>query len=65
MAHEVAQHENPASHGGVLTTDHELREKDEPRLRRVYRVLGTWLGRLDELRGATRPGLKVAGGRNV
>ena len=51
VAHEVAAHENPLSHGGVKTTDHEIREKDEPRLRRVYHVLGSWLGRLDDMRG--------------
>lgn len=51
VAHEVAEHENPNSHGGVATTDHELRLKDEARLRRVHRVLGGWLSRLDGIRG--------------
>lgn len=56
VAHEVAQHENPDSHGGIATTDHELREKDEARLRRVYRVLGSWVERLDRMRGVTSIG---------
>ena len=60
VAHEVAQHENPASHGGVATTDHELREKDEARLRRVYRVLGSWVDRLDRMRGVTSIGRSAA-----
>lgn len=54
VAHEVAEHENPQSHGGVNTTDHELRQKDEARLRRVHRVVGTWLHRLDAMRGVAR-----------
>lgn len=54
LAHEVAEHEAEESHGGPATTDHELRLKDEPRLRRVHRVLGTWLQRLDDSRGVTR-----------
>jgi hypothetical protein len=54
LAHEVAEHEAEESHGGSTTTDHELRLKDEPRLRRVHRILGTWLDRLDRSRGVTR-----------
>lgn len=54
LAHEVAEHEAPESHGGKATTDHELRLKDEGRLRRVHHILGTWLARLDELRGVVR-----------
>jgi hypothetical protein len=54
LAHEVAEHEADESHGGQDHTDHELRLKDEARLRKVYRVLGTWLDRLDTLRGITR-----------
>ena len=58
VAHEVAEHENPQSHGGTRTTDHELRQKDEPRLRRVHQVLGTWLNRLDDLRGVVHLPIK-------
>lgn len=58
VAHEVAQHERADSHGGAATTDHEIRQKDEPRLRRVHRTLGFWIHRLDTMRG-----LKVVGGQ--
>lgn len=51
VAHEVAEHERHDSHGGVTTTDHEIRQKDEARLRRVHRTLGHWLDRLDAIRG--------------
>jgi len=51
VAHEVAEHEAPTSHGGVTVTDHELRQKDESRLRRVHACVGTWLHRLDQMRG--------------
>lgn len=51
VSHEVAQHEAPASHGGTATTLHEIRQKDEPRLRRVHRTLGHWLDMLDQARG--------------
>lgn len=51
LAHEVAEHEAPTSHGGRVTTDHELRAKNEGRLRKVHSVLGTWLHRLDQMRG--------------
>lgn len=51
VAQEVAEHESPDSHGGVATTDHELRQKDEARLRKVHRTLSSWLKRLDEMRG--------------
>lgn len=54
VAHEVAEHENPQSHGGRATTDSELRQKDEARLRRVHRTLASWLQRLDDMRGVTR-----------
>lgn len=50
LAHETAQAEHPDSPGGVHTTDHELLEKDEARLRKVYRTLGTWLNRIEEMR---------------
>jgi hypothetical protein len=52
LAHEVAEHEAPSSHGGVLVTDHELRDKNESRLRKVHACVGTWLHRLDKMRGA-------------
>lgn len=51
VAHEVAEHERHDSHGGQTTTDHEIRQKDEARLRRVHRTLGFWLSRLDAVRG--------------
>jgi hypothetical protein len=54
LAHEVAEHEAPGSHGGKVTTDHELLLKDEGRLRRVHQILGSWLKRLDEIRGVVR-----------
>lgn len=54
VAHEVAEHERHDSHGGQTTTDHELRQKDEARLRRVHRVLGSWIYRIDKIRGAVR-----------
>lgn len=50
---EVAEHEAPNSHGGVAVTDHEVRQKNEARLRKVYGVIGTWLSRIDEMRGVT------------
>lgn len=50
LAHETAEDEAPDSPGGIRTTDHELLEKDDSRLRRVYRTLGGWLHRIDELR---------------
>lgn len=53
VAHEVAEHENPNSHGGIETTDYELRQKDEARLRRVHRTLSHWLKRIDTMRGVS------------
>jgi hypothetical protein len=58
LAHETAEAERPESPGGVQTTDHELLLKDEARLRKVYRTLGTWLQRIEEMR---RPTLKAVG----
>lgn len=58
LAHETAAAEAPDSPGGVHTTDHELLEKDEARLRKVYRTLGNWLHRIEEIR---RPVLKAVG----
>lgn len=60
VAHEVAEHESPLSDGGAATTIHELVKKDEARLRRVHRVIGTWLHRLDDLRGVARIGERAA-----
>lgn len=54
LAHETAEDEAEDSPGGVATTDHELLQKDEPRLRKVHRVLGTWLCRIDALRAETK-----------
>ncbi len=58
LAHETAQAEAPDSPGGTATTDHELLLKDEGRLRKCYRTLGTWLARIDEIR---RPTLRAVG----
>lgn len=57
LANETAQDEDPASPGGVSTTDHELLAKDEHRLRRVHRSLTGWIERIERLR---RPDLRVA-----
>lgn len=51
VAQEVAAHECPTSHGGPATTDHELRQKDEGRLRKVHGIIGSWLHRIDTMRG--------------
>jgi hypothetical protein len=59
LAHETAAAEAPDSPGGVVTTDHELLLKDEARLRKVYRTLGTWLQRIEDIR---RPVLKAVRG---
>lgn len=59
VAQEVAEHECPGSHGGTETTDHELRQKDEARLRKVHGIIGSWLNRLDNMRGVVT--LNVAG----
>lgn len=58
LAHETAEAEHPDSPGGVAHTDHELLLKDEARLRKIYRTLGTWLQRIEEIR---RPTLKAVG----
>lgn len=50
IAHETAEAEALDSPGGAATTDHELLQKDEARLRKVYRTLGTWLHRIEALR---------------
>jgi hypothetical protein len=58
LAHETAEDEAPDSPGGVKVTDHELLDKDEARLRRVYRTLGGWLARIEKLRA---PALRSVG----
>jgi len=50
LAHETAQDESPDSPGGKIVTDHELLDKDEARLRKVYRTIGGWLHRIETLR---------------
>ena len=50
LANEVAQAEDPNSPGGVAVTDHELLDKDEHRMRRVYNTLGVWLERIGSMR---------------
>lgn len=50
LANEVAQSEDPTSPGGITVTDHELLEKDEHRMRRVYNTLGVWLERISNMR---------------
>ena len=58
LAHETADDEALDSPGGREVTDHELLHKNEVRLRRVYRALGTWLDRIDRLRA---PALRSVG----
>lgn len=58
LARDVAEAEAPDSPGGHTVTDHELLGMDEGLLRKVHRVTGTWLERLEEMR---RP--RVVGGR--
>jgi hypothetical protein len=54
LANEVAQSEDPNSHGGVAVTDHELLDKDEHRMRRVHNTLGVWLDRISAMRRPVR-----------
>lgn len=54
LAHETAEDEAPDSDGGRVVTDQELLAKDEARLRRVYRTLGTWLHRIETIRKPRR-----------
>lgn len=60
LARDVAEAEAPDSPGGHTVTDTELRGMDEGLLRKVHRVTGTWLERLEEMR---RPRVHVVGGR--
>ena len=50
LANEVAQSEDVNSPGGITVTDHELLQKDEHRMRRVYNTLGVWLDRISAMR---------------
>ena len=50
LANEVAQSEDLDSPGGIVVTDHELLQKDEHRMRRVYNTLGVWLDRIGSMR---------------
>lgn len=59
LARDVAEAEAPDSPGGHSVTDTELRAMDESLVRKVHRVTGTWLERLEEMR---RP--RVVGGRH-
>lgn len=54
LANEVAQSEDPNSPGGTSVTDHELLDKDEHRMRRVYNTLGVWLDRIGNMRRPVR-----------
>lgn len=50
LARDVAAAEAPDSPGAHIVTDCELRGMDESLLRKVHRVTGTWLERLEEMR---------------
>lgn len=50
LARDVAEAEAPDSPGAHLVVDEELRKMDEGLIRKVHRVAGTWLDRLDEMR---------------
>lgn len=58
LARDVAQAEAPDSPGQHHVTDGELRAMDESLIRKVHRVTGTWLDRLEAMR---RP--RVVGGQ--
>lgn len=58
LARDVAEAEAPGSPGEHLVTDGELRAMDESLIRKVHRVTGTWLDRLEAHR---RP--RAVGGR--
>lgn len=60
LARDVAEAEDHESPGGHKVTDGELRVMDESLLRKVNRVTGTWLDRLEGMR-LPRP--RVVGGR--
>lgn len=50
LARDVAEAEAPDSPGAHLVTDGELRVMDESLIRKVHRVTGTWLERLEAIR---------------
>ena len=50
LARDVAAAEAPDSPGEHAVTDSELRKMDEGLIRKVHRVTGTWLTRLEEIR---------------
>lgn len=50
LARDVAEAEAPDSPGAHLVTDGELRTMDESLIRKVHRVTGTWLERLEAIR---------------
>lgn len=50
LAHETARDEAEDSPGGEATTDRELLNKDERRLRKIHRTVGHWLDRIEKLR---------------
>lgn len=58
VARDVAEAEAPDSPGGIGVVDDEIRRMDEPLLRKINRVTGTWLDRLEAMR---RP--RAVGGR--
>lgn len=58
LARDVAEAEAPDSPGRQAVTDGELRDMDESLLRKVHRVTGTFIDRLEAMR---RP--RVVGGR--
>lgn len=58
LARDVAEAEDHESPGGHAVVDGELRDMDEGLIRKVHRVTGTWLNRLEAMR---RP--RAVGGR--
>jgi len=49
LARDVAQAESDKSHGEQSVTDKELRAMDENLIRKVHRVTGSWLDRLETM----------------
>lgn len=50
VARDVAAAEAPDSEGGVGVVDAEIRQMDENLLRKINRVTGTWIHRLEAMR---------------
>ncbi|MGK2908769.1 MAG: hypothetical protein ACSLE1_03070 [Sphingobium sp.] len=50
LAKDVAEAEDPSSPGGVAVYDSELRDMDEALVRKINRVTGTWIERLEAMR---------------